>query len=1663
MQQQSLVRCAAEEFKRENYVAALDLYRRLSERIGERSFRANVLLCEKRLRAHGRRDCTSLPLRAVKVACVMDEFTFHSFEPECELLPLSPDIAVSELEAFDPDLLFIESAWRGKNEQWNRKISTLSQELRTVLAWCRRRQVPTVFWNKEDPVHFETFLTTAHQFDFVFTTDIDCIARYKAALGHERVYLLPFACQPKTHNPIELYPRKDAFCFAGAYYVRYPDRTRDLENYVAEFPKYKPLEIFDRNFGKDDINYQFPPAYQPYIVGTLPFNEIDKAYKGYRYSINLNSIKQSQTMFARRVFELLGSNTITVSNFSRGVRLLFGDLVISSDNGNEIVGLLSKMDDEAEQKLRLAGLRKVMLEHTYEQRLAYVARKALGRNLDNGLPSIVVVTSVRSRKEYDRVLENFKAQRYASKRLVVVCQDTGAGGLQCGDVGIESITVLTPELAAETFLGHVADQASWLATMTPDDYYGPNYLLDLALAMRYSDAVAVGKLARYQWSDGAIKLLAPDRAYRQTDHLPVRASVIRSDMVPREPSLASWLERAGSQEWKRPGLAIDPFNYCQDGWHASTADSVKKHVNDLALDAGLPIAEILATAEGIPPTEFDDTAVPRWNAAKLFQVFGSIGHQLISVEQSSGNLRIQSRLPDSQHEYFYARDDVPRSALPASDSLESYLDASAGLDIQYVFVFYDQNKERLGHIIHSANRNQRAELPAGTAFVRLGWRICGSGETTIKALQWGHRKLESAKLLGRSETLLLTNHYPSYGDLYRNGFVHSRVKAYLTRGVHVDVFRLRLNEATSYHEFQNVDVVTGGQGALRKLLDSGRYKRVLVHFLSPEMWEVLERYPGLQKIVWVHGAEIHAWHRREFNYQSVLERTKAKKEGERRLAFWRGVLMPMSPNLKLVFVSRHFAEEVFEDLGFRVSEDSYAVIHNPIDTQLFSYEAKPLEQRKRVLSIRPYSSRTYANDLTVKAILKIAEQPCFGDMEFRLIGDGKLFDETLEPLRGFANVTIERGFLTQTEIAKLHKEYGVLLIPTRTDSQGVSRDEAMASGLVPVTTRVAAVPEFVDESCSILTPAEDAEALAEGIVCLYESPALFDRLSKAAAQRVAKQTASNLIIEQELGLFDRVAANQHQDQNSIYTIPGKTNHPAAERKATGNRIKKDRPISFISFDVEALPGRADRDPVDHLIWGRYDGGEYGIQRICQILNEYGIKGNFLIDFAACLLYGDKVVREVAEFLLSQGQEVHVHLHPEWVVRKWMLSSKAWSGGPVGMEMLDEALNNSLLEFAAFKYRSLVGQDPLMFRAGGYRFNAATVNAAHKLGFKACSNFNSSRHAAVWHSDESEILNNEPFRWQNGLIEVPVDLSPEPLSHDWEKYQGSFDRVLSRKTVKTFNLTLHSWTLLTRGTGEHFTGFAPAHEIRLREICEHLKENTHPTGYAEYLSINSDLLRTSDCHCVLNPPAFTDPTHRCTICGATYGKPLSSDICPSCESRARHRQVLDVLERIGNPFEGRSVLACHANPVEMQAFLSKAAKVVNFDVRPLGYADLQMDIQCMDQIEDASFDTFIAIHVLNHVADDRKALSEVKRVLKPGGVALFTVPCRDNSETEDCGNVVEHYGEEALKSYGVGTYRRYGTKDAEALFSEYFQLVSYRGHDPITGGYEQVFFLSNCSN
>jgi glycosyltransferase involved in cell wall biosynthesis len=286
------------------------------------------------------------------------------------------------------------------------------------------------------------------------------------------------------------------------------------------------------------------------------------------------------------------------------------------------------------------------------------------------------------------------------------------------------------------------------------------------------------------------------------------------------------------------------------------------------------------------------------------------------------------------------------------------------------------------------------------------------------------------------------------------------------------------------------------------------------------VWRVIQRLKSeITVVIWVHGAEIQPWWRRAFNFTAEDELELARRQSDERMSFWREVFLEAPENLTFVFVSEYLARTAFEDVGVSLPVDRYRVIPNPIDVELFGYTPKPPAQRLRILSIRPFASRVYANDLTVEAILLLKDQPWFRELEFRIIGDGPLYEETVAPIQGLPNVVLERRFLTQHEIASIHKEYGVFLVPSRMDTQGVSRDEAMSSGLVPITTSVAAIPEFVDGASGFLVPPDDSRAIADAIAHLREHPEIFSQLSRGAAERVRRQSAMSIVSSEECRLF----------------------------------------------------------------------------------------------------------------------------------------------------------------------------------------------------------------------------------------------------------------------------------------------------------------------------------------------------------------------------------------------------------------------------------------------------------------------------------------------------------------------------------------------------------------
>ena len=142
--------------------------------------------------------------------------------------------------------------------------------------------------------------------------------------------------------------------------------------------------------------------------------------------------------------------------------------------------------------------------------------------------------------------------------------------------------------------------------------------------------------------------------------------------------------------------------------------------------------------------------------------------------------------------------------------------------------------------------------------------------------------------------------------------------------------------------------------------------------------------------------------------------------------------------------------------------------------------------------------------------------------------------------------------------------------------------------------------------------------------------------------------------------------------------------------------------------------------------------------------------------------------------------------------------------------------------------------------------------------------------------------------------------------------------------------------------------------------------------------------------------------RCPICGHGFRRMLpygyvevrENALCPSCLSLERHRLLWLYLQRETTLFEEHPRMLHVAPEACLMKHLRKhyagcRERYVTADLEsPL--ADLHFDIQEIP-LPDESFDAVICNHRLEHVADDRRALGEIFRILRPGGWGVLLAP------------------------------------------------------------------------
>ncbi|MNW26740.1 Spore protein YkvP [compost metagenome] len=451
----------------------------------------------------------SHPNRRVKVASILDKFSESAFSYEWENVALTKSEWRKQLSGCE--LLFVESAWSGNSDEWRYCLTGVSAprpELVELVNYAKEQSIPTIFWNKEDPPHFADFLRTAALFDVVLTTDASCVDSYKEQLKHDNVGVLPFAAQPKIHNPIrpDNIFRNKQVSFGGMYFAhKYPERREQMEYLLPAAAKFN-FDIFSRQLGGDE-KYQFPEPFDKNVVGSLEYEEMLSAYHAYSVFLNVNSVTSSSTMCARRIFEILASGAAIVSAPSPAIETFFPDGLVPMPKTEEeaysdIRALLQPGGYRA--KLVHKAQREIWSKHTFAHRVEKIMEWA-GKPMPMPRPSVSVIAPTFRPNYVDHILESVGRQTNVDIELNLLLHgfeaDTNRIKAKARNLGIREINVISAPREAslgENLNRLVAVSSGEVITkMDDDDFYGQHYVEDLLNARMYSGADIVGKAASY--------------------------------------------------------------------------------------------------------------------------------------------------------------------------------------------------------------------------------------------------------------------------------------------------------------------------------------------------------------------------------------------------------------------------------------------------------------------------------------------------------------------------------------------------------------------------------------------------------------------------------------------------------------------------------------------------------------------------------------------------------------------------------------------------------------------------------------------------------------------------------------------------------------------------------------------------------------------------------------------------------------------------------------------------------------------------------------------------------------------------------------------------------------------------------------------------------------
>lgn len=196
---------------------------------------------------------------------------------------------------------------------------------------------------------------------------------------------------------------------------------------------------------------------------------------------------------------------------------------------------------------------------------------------------------------------------------------------------------------------------------------------------------------------------------------------------------------------------------------------------------------------------------------------------------------------------------------------------------------------------------------------------------------------------------------------------------------------------------------------------------------------------------------------------------------------------------------------------------------------------------------------------------------------------------------------------------------------------------------------------------------------------------------------------------------------------------------------------------------------------------------------------------------------------------------------------------------------------------------------------------------------------------------------------------------------------------------------------------------------------------------------------------------TGNERECPLCGKHYNKFGRGGVekrddaqCMNCGSLERHRFLWLFLKLEMKIMNQNDLSILHFAP---EKYLENKLRKISdhYITADIEGADVDIKVDITNtSFEKETYKLILCSHVLEHVNDDRKALKELFRILKPDGTALIIIPVERESTFEDS-SVTEP--EERLKIFGQRDHVRiYGEDFINRLIESGFKVKTYLPKD-----------------